>query len=246
MSRGFVSVNSDRIDLANEANFDFDLSSTFSVSCWWYSNVNVGGALVMKQESAVDFRGWGIFQRIGASGPTVALQLCDSTGVTDMRAFTTSEWSLNIWRSVVFTYNGNSLVSGCHIYINGVDQALTTLQDTLAGTMLNALECQIGCRGGSGAPAFFLDARVSGVGVWNVVLTQANVTTLNTAADPLGVRNANLIAYLPLCGVDSPEPDRKGTNNGTLTGTIRAENPPFAPWCQEQTDIGLLGRGAGW
>lgn len=233
---------SNRIDLANETNFDFERTQAFSIAGWVYVTANISnGAICAKQTTSA--LGWFLGTE-NTGGPRLAGQIASPPG--QVYAESVGVLSLNVWQHVVLTYDGSSTVAGLLLYINGVSQAKTNTVETLAASILNNEPVQLGGRGGTVAPDTFFSGGESGFGIWNVVLTQSNITTLNTAADPLGVQNANLIAYLPLCGVDSPEPDRKGTNNGTLTGTIRSENPRFAPWCQEQTDIGLLGRGAGW
>jgi hypothetical protein len=245
MARAFNGT-SDRIDLANEANFDFERTQPFSVAAWWQAGKTGGGTIVGKHDVTGGDLGWILLSRFGVVSPTVAFNL--RGGITFCNAFTTTEWSLDIWRHILWTYNGNSLVSGNKIYIDGVDQALTTQNDDLADSILNNIPCQIGARDGTITPGFFLKGGVAGVGIWNVVLDQSDATALAGGADPYYIRNLSEIACLDLCGA-SPEADKKGTNNGTLTGTVIAGNPALFTGCPNPGDdptVGIQGRGAGW
>jgi hypothetical protein len=87
---------------------------------------------------------------------------------------------------------------------------------------------------------------LAGVGIWNVALTQSHITSLAGGISPYYINNNSLIACLNLCGTSSPEPDIKGTNNGTLTGTNPAPNPPLFTGCPGDSKFSpvIFGRGA--
>lgn len=71
--------------------------------------------------------------------------------------------------------------------------------------------------------------RIADFAFWNVALTPGEVSALAQGARPLTIRPSNIIAYLPLDGISSPEPDLSGAkNNGTLTGTSNVGGPPLA------------------
>jgi Concanavalin A-like lectin/glucanases superfamily len=64
--------------------------------------------------------------------------------------------------------------------------------------------------------------------IWNVVLSAAEILALANGARPGTVRPKSLVAWLPLGGFQSPEPDLSGNAfNGTLTGTNPAFGPPL-------------------
>jgi hypothetical protein len=226
---------SDRIDLANEANFDFEWDDPFSGACWHWNNAgNASRGLIAKEDLTIlsDLRGWNFFQRFGGTNSQYCVELANDSA-TVARTRTTNEFTGGTWRHVGFTYSGNGLTSGITIYVAGAAEGKTDISDTLANnTILNAVPCQIGCRDGTSTPAFFQKGNIAGVGIWNVELTAGNFTTLATGADPLDVQNANLIAALPLCGY-SPEPDKKGDNDGTLTGTTAVFGPNQFVGCGE-------------
>jgi Concanavalin A-like lectin/glucanases superfamily len=236
-ARGFDGV-SEYITLANESNFDFEFNQTFSVACWHLnSGGNAGMAVVAKQDLVVasDDRGWILFQRAGGTNPTYTVELANNTS-TRAATRTTSEWAGNIWRHVGFSYSGSGTTAGTLIYVSGISQAKTDIADTLASsTILNAIPVQLGARNGTGAPSFFMNGKLAGIGIWNVVLTAAEFRSLAQGANPLSIQNGSLIASLPLCGIGSTEPDKKGTNNGTLTGTTTVNGPMQFSGCQGDT-----------
>lgn len=222
MARSF-NGSSDLIDLANEVNFDFERTQAFSVACWCY-RTGTGGTLVGKQLS--NGGGWLPFYQIASGGIQTYLVNTDPGNIIQVDT-TTYVLPASTWAHLTFTYSGSSLASGVTIYANGISQALTTVTDTLSATMLNNVAVQLGANNGVN----FWSGNLAGVGIWNVALSAANVATLATGESPVNVANASLIAALPLCG-SSPEPDKKGTNNGTLTGTAVVGGPTQFVGCR--------------
>lgn len=70
------------------------------------------------------------------------------------------------------------------------------------------------------------DGLIAEAGVWNAVLTTAELAMLAKGASPLLVRPSALIAYYPLIGANSPENNLKATGAMTLTGSpTKAAHP---------------------
>lgn len=90
----------------------------------------------------------------------------------------------------------------------------------------------IGRRANS-TPANYFSGRVEHVAIWNTDLTQAEVTALAVGQiSPLAIRRANLVAYVPCLGDQSPEFDLVAGRSWAVTGTVKANGAPA---------IGLLG-----
>ncbi len=175
MARDFDGVD-DRIDLANEANFDFERTDAFSVLAWEQGDGNTFGAVVAKQDLAVasDDRGWLCNQRAGGANPTYQWELANFSG-NRIATRTTAEFASGVARAIGWTYDGSSLAAGALIYVDGVSQAKTDIADTLSATILNDVPAQLGARNGAAAPAFFLDGKIGFVVVAAGVLTAADV-----------------------------------------------------------------------
>jgi hypothetical protein len=68
---------------------------------------------------------------------------------------------------------------------------------------------------------------IADIALWSVVLTAGEVKALADGVRPYNIRPKSIIAYWPLDGLQSPEPELSGNAfNGTLTGTAFAPGPP--------------------
>lgn len=71
------------------------------------------------------------------------------------------------------------------------------------------------------------DGRIADFAIWSVALTAGEFAALAKGVSPLRVRPASLVAYWPLFGVGSAEPDAIGqSGNLVLNGTTRADHAP--------------------
>lgn len=77
----------------------------------------------------------------------------------------------------------------------------------------------VGARLQSTIIAFF-NGRIAEAAIWSVALTDDEVAQLSRGVSPLRIQSQSLVAYWPLYGNGSPEPDYGGgVNNLTLTGS---------------------------
>jgi hypothetical protein len=122
--------------LASASTFSFERTDSFSVSTWLKINSNANGALVGKYPSPAN-AGWALAQIAGTSSPQFALGLFGTSGTTGASA-ETAQVSMGVWHYVVVTYSGTSTTAGMTIYIDGVNQTLTTVKNNLATSILNS------------------------------------------------------------------------------------------------------------
>lgn len=111
-----------------------------------------------------------------------------------------------------------------HILTNGGDKVTNTTSKnapTVARTDLGAT------RTGASAATFFVDGLIAEVGIWSVALDDAEALALARGLSPTMIRPASLVAYWPLFGNDSPEPDRwKNRHDLTLVASpTKADHP---------------------
>jgi hypothetical protein len=164
---------------------------------------------------------------------------CTLCNVADMKLYVTSSGKLaiycftglydgtgthtvtaNTWHYFLATFDG-ATVTG---YLDGASDA--SFAATFSGS---ASSNEIGRDGVGGGHNF--GGLLADVAVWNVVLSQLEISALANGARPLAVRPKALVRYWPVGGLQSPEPDLSGNaQNGTLTGTNPAFGPPFAPY----------------
>jgi hypothetical protein len=124
--------------LANPADFGFERTDSFSVAGWFKTPSNTGGALVSKLDGSAT-TGWALFQFATGTTPRYALGLIGDGPSKNFAMAATPALTMGIWHYVVATYTGTSTVAGMQLYIDGVNQPLTTISDTLTGSIANAI-----------------------------------------------------------------------------------------------------------
>lgn len=122
--------------------------------------------------------------------------------------------------SVVATWNGTDLIA----YINGVETEATTKTTDNAGTMVDTDRAVV--IGGRPVGITSFSGKIHSVSVWNVILTQAEVTTLQNSGSPQSIDNrfnvgnydsANSLQHYWRCGFDA---NALGKDYGNATNLI--------------------------
>jgi hypothetical protein len=122
-------------NLASSSAFSFERTDSFSISGWYKIGSNSIGALLSKFPQA-ESAGWEFAQFQGSSSPQIALGLFGTNAATGALA-ETPQVSMGVWHYVVATYSGTGTVAGMTIYIDGVKQTLTIMENNLATSILN-------------------------------------------------------------------------------------------------------------
>ena len=133
--------------IANPGNFSFERTDSFSLSGWFKAASNSAGTLLSKLPTSGLISGWALMQYTGSTNPTFSLTLI-GTSASNNAVVETPAVSTGTWHYVVATYSGTSSVAGINIYVDGVNQPLTTLQNTLTTTIVNAVTPAINGRAG--------------------------------------------------------------------------------------------------
>jgi hypothetical protein len=162
------------------------------------------------------------FQLYATSG---TVKIASGNGTTAATAVTTATFAANAWAhaAAVFT-SGTSRAA----YLNGGNKVSNTTSSTPGtpdavdvGRMMQTTKN-------------YMNGRLAEAAVWNVALTDAEVAALAAGVSPLRVRPANLVAYWPLLGIDSPETDwhpAGGTRYPlTVTGATKGNHAPVEPY----------------
>lgn len=129
----------------------------------------------------------------------------------------TATVSTNTWAHGCAVFTSNSSRS---IYLNGGNKATASLTvNPATPTVTN-----IGSVNWGGIRESYFPGLIAEVGIWNVALTDDEVSSLAKGMSPLLIRRENLVEYVPLLGKGSPEVGLKGTPF-TVTGTTAAAHP---------------------
>lgn len=148
-------ATTDKILIANEANFDFERTQAFSVSCWFKLASTSGTRfLVTKQVAGGNYTGWSLWMRYTSSyGLKIDFNLVSTPTnmieVLHIPDYTPSDLVAGKWYNVIVTYSGNSNASGINMYVNGKKVSFGILANTLTTSILNDVQLELGNRTGA-------------------------------------------------------------------------------------------------
>ncbi len=109
------------------------------------------------------------------------------------------------------------------IYTDAAD--LQTNATAVALTDITLDVMSIGIRRGNSSQVSPFDGRICEVGIWNAILTQAEIDALANGVSPLRVRLADLLHYWPVYGRSSPERNlRDAARSMTVVGTTHGSH----------------------
>jgi len=211
-SMQFDGVN-EYIEASSTTAFDFDIGDAFSFTFW---HKNFGGLF---SPLATKIGGGKGYRFLNDTGGRLLVQLINSASTYIYVRVTTAPIT-SLWVHYAVTYSGNGDASGINIYIDGVQQALTIVQNNFPalGTMITAQNFIIGAQ----LPTLFVGGNSAQVRAWNVelnsadILAEYNISTLNNNI----IKQANLIGSpniktATFNGLDWDFPDIAG--NSTFT-----------------------------
>lgn len=99
------------------------------------------------------------------------------------------------------------------------------LQTTTAAGNPVGTSPQLSLLSGNKGTASYDDGEISEFALWDVDLTADEFLALTAGVSPLLIRPGSLLNYWPILGAFSPEIDRVGGNDLTVTGTTKASHP---------------------
>lgn len=140
-----------------------------------------------------------------------AAALVSNDGLTTSTIFSQSTIPLNTWAHVCGVF---AATNSRQVFLNGIGSSVRTIDCNPSG--MN--ETRIGARNLRGSVGFFMPGRIADVGIWNVALSQEEITSLARGMTCDKIRPQSLVNYFPL--VRDPI-DAKGgltiTNNNGAT-----------------------------
>jgi hypothetical protein len=222
MARSFIRANADYIDVGAIAG---GAAANFSFFCWVYLTAWPPTAeyacLFSTTSASIRF-----FVKVTQE---MVLYASNFKSISSLSA---DPWppggssvhlpSLNAWHHVGFTSDSTTAT----LYINGAS-AGTAQSVTGTGSPPSITDARI-CYD-LAASGRAIDGSMADAAIWDATLTLIEIAALAKGMRPPQIRPASLKGYWPLAGLQSPEPDLSGSkNNGTLTGTQAAFDPPLS------------------
>jgi hypothetical protein len=211
MSRSFAAASSEYL---NNDSFTSISGVPFSMACWLYFTdaTNDRPGLFIGDKDAVNHRAQIQFQDTGA---VLNFQYETSVGATEASG---GSMVVNTWYHIAGVLAATN--SG-FAYLDGVQG---TEQTNDVGDLTAIDRVAIGAEAGS-TPAEYMDGNVAEAAVWNVALTQADITALAAGYSPLFIKPQNLVFYLPM--IRDNDVDWIGGLSMTANGTPTvADHPP--------------------
>lgn len=152
--------------------------------------------------------------------PNVRAFSANSGGTTTAVATSTANYSVNTWHHACAVFSNNSSRT---VYLDGGNSATnTTTVAVNAGSFVATTIGGFSNSGGIGQPC---DGLIAEVAVWNVSLTAEDARALASGISPILIRPDVLVAYWPLYGEASPEPERRNRYEMTVNGATKADHP---------------------
>src|SRR3989338_5502171 len=178
--------SNDYVNVGTVSTLNFERTDSFSLSSWISMNALPAFQyrFVGRQSETASYNR-GYILEIDSTGNFHFSLQSDSNPANLLRVKTSSTFtSLGVFYNVVVTYNGSSAPSGVHIYVNGVDQALTTVTNSLTtSTQDAAVPFHIGNRD-SATGGSVMNGKIDEVRIYNRALSSSEVERLYKLQKP--------------------------------------------------------------
>lgn len=177
----FVGSSSQYVSFGNQTAYNFERTNPFSLSFWAAWTSSSIASVVNKLTNSAPFRGYDIFL---AAGIGFSLQNSGTPGTNAIQVnLTSTGFNDGNWHHVAATYDGSSTAAGCHIWVDGVDSALTVVQNALTATMQNTVTLACGARPDS-SPILPYTGKLLDLAVYNKALTSSDIAAIYNSHVP--------------------------------------------------------------
>lgn len=158
------------------------IDNPFSISLYVkFDVIPTGNAFIIeKMDNSTNLREWQLLY--AGSLSSLRLQL-NKTGVggNNLVADDNSTYNTGVWYHIVATYDGSGSSSGLKIYKDSIIQITNNVENgTYTAMSDTSADVTIGSRIGTGS---VLDGAIDGLGVWNIELSQQNITDIFNKQD---------------------------------------------------------------
>ncbi len=160
----FDGVN-DYVNCGNIAGFE--KNEPFSLECWF----KTGGTnhVIVSKNTSSSGSGYYIITAVGK----IYYRLQNTVSARISVSTVEAGFNNNVWHHLICTYDGLEDASGCHIYIDGIDKAVSIDTNTLSGTITNVSNFNIG---NISNLTYHFGGKLDEVVIYDKELTQVEVT----------------------------------------------------------------------
>lgn len=215
MARAFASASSQYLEYAGAV----VTATPLTMACWaQVNNITANHWLMALADSADGDSVVGIRCAGAVANDPIQARLITATGSSAIA-------SINNYPGAGTWFHAAGVFASAtsrFVYLDGTQST----ESTTNRAMPTVDRTSIGRKGGLTAEEY-LDGRAAEAGIWNVALTANEIASLAKGASPLMIRPNALVAYWPLHGRFSPEPDWFGASTPmTVTSATQAAHPP--------------------
>ncbi len=144
---GLVAGSSQYFDTPDNTSLQMAATDQITFSFWMKSTSTATSIILEKMDPAPTFRGYQNFVNAGTPATIAFVLFSDNSTMTQLAGRSTNGVSSGNWIHVCITYDGTRLLSGCRIYLNGVQETLVTITDALgAASIANTQPFNVGRR----------------------------------------------------------------------------------------------------
>jgi hypothetical protein len=197
-----------------------------TISLWMYPT-----DITSKEHDPISHWGGGTFQYLIAigsgaiGGPSEAGFYVGTVGAETGIYGGCGSLSPNHWYNIVMAIDTAGTFSGTPALTFYVSGFVTCSVEIAFVNHRTSASTPVTIGGQAGSANF--QGTIAEVGIWNQILSPAEITALQNGISPNQIREPGFAAYYPLYGIASPEPDFGGNIlNGVLTGTTAGPQCP--------------------
>lgn len=193
-----------------------------TIAAWYKPSNTTSNHSIVYIGSTTDARRFLLYRNASGSGNVIrASAVPDGGGAGADAVGTTAVSDTARWYHVVGVF---ASATSRKVYVDGVPDGTNTTSITT--TSLNRFA--IGARGFP-VPTWgvYANGKISEVSVWNVALSDSEISQLAEGANPQWIQRSSLQSYVPLCTDLSPDIDITGSTIGlTNSPSASLDHPP--------------------
>lgn len=128
----------------------FERTDSFTIVVALKFTTFAGGVILGREQNSGNLTGYIVASDVTTGMFNLLLRNVATTNELKVRC---NGLSLNKWGLLIITYNGTSLASGVKMYVDGISQTVSTVTNTLTGSIVpSSINFQIGARESGGLP----------------------------------------------------------------------------------------------
>jgi hypothetical protein len=124
----------------------------------------------------------------------IVFNLQNNGGANGIIVATVNTFNISQWYNIIVTYDGSLSAAGVKIYVNGINEPINIIADTLTGSILNSETLKLGA---TLTPARYFYGKIASGKIWKTELSAAEILdyancNINTPKESDLILNTNI------------------------------------------------------